>query len=93
MFYHSQKMAADMGITMGYRTTGVDLVTIGENGDLTSSMTTEGVSQVGSFNPYDVVEAETFAWSDGTSTIVGPEKNVEEIIVFFLPLTKVIMLD
>ena len=75
MFYHSQKMAADMGITMGYRTTGVDLVTMDENGDLTSSMTNEGVSQVGSFSPYDVVEAETFAWSDGTSTIVGPEKN------------------
>lgn len=75
MFYHSQKMAADMGITMGYRTTGVDLVTMDENGDLTSSMTTEGVSQVGTFNPYDLVEAETFAWSDGTSTIVGPEKN------------------
>ena len=75
MFYHSQKLAADLGITQGYRTTGVDLVTMDENGDLTSSMTNEGVSQVGSFNPYDVVEAETFAWSDGTSTIVGPEKN------------------
>lgn len=92
MFYHSQKLAADLGITQGYRTTGVDLVTMDENGDLTSSMTNEGVSQVGSFNPYDVVEAETFAWSDGTSTIVGPEKMMEEIIVFFLPLTKVIML-
>lgn len=92
MFYHSQKLAADLGITQGYRTTGVDLVTMDENGDLTSSMTNEGVSQVGSFNPYDVVEAETFAWSDGTSTIVGPEKKMEEIIVFFLPLTKVIML-
>lgn len=75
MFYHSQKLAADLGITQGYRTTGVDLVTMDENGDLTSSMTTEGVSQVGTFNPYDLVEAETFAWSDGTSTIVGPEKN------------------
>ena len=75
MFYHSQKLAADLGITQGYRTTGVDLVTMDENGDLTYSMTNEGVSQGGSFNPYDVVEAETFAWSDGTSTIVGPEKN------------------
>lgn len=75
MFYHSQKMAADMGITQGYRTTGVDLVTIDENGDLTGTMTEEGVAQVGSFNPYEVVEAETFAWSEGTSTIVGPEQK------------------
>lgn len=75
MFYHSQKMAADMGITQGYRTTGVDLVTIDANGDLKSSMTEEGVEQVGTLNPYEVVEAETFAWSDGTSTIVGPEQK------------------
>ena len=75
MFYHSQKMAADMDITQGYRTTGVDYVTIDENGDLKADMTEKGVSQVGIFNPYDVVEAETFAWSDGTSTIVGPQQN------------------
>lgn len=75
MFYHSQKMAADMGIIQGYRTTGVDLVTIDANGDLKVDMTEEGVAQVGTFNPYDVVEAETFAWSEGTSTIVGPKQN------------------
>ena len=75
MFYHSQKMAADMDITQGYRTTGVDYVTIDENGDLKADMTQKGISQVGIFNPYDVVEAETFAWSDGTSTIVGPQQN------------------
>lgn len=75
MFYHSQKMAADMGIKMGYRTTGVDVVTIDENGDLKADMTEKGVEQVGTFNPYEVVEAETFAWSKGTSTIVGPEQR------------------
>ena len=76
MFYHSQKMAADMGITGGYRTTGVDLVNIEENGDLSfGRMTVEGVSQVGKFNPYEEVEAETFAWSRGTSTIVGPDQD------------------
>lgn len=75
MFYHSQKMAADLGITQGYRTTGVDLVTIDENGDLSCTMTEKGVQQVGTLNPYEVVEAETFAWSDGTSTIVGPEQK------------------
>lgn len=75
MFYHSQKMAADMGIKTGYRTTGVDVVTIDANGDLKADMTEKGVEQVGTFNPYEVVEAETFAWSKGTSTIVGPEQR------------------
>ena len=75
MFYHSQKMAADMGITQGYRTTGVDYVTMDENGDLTCKMTETGVEQVGTFNPYEVVEAETFAWSEGVSTIVGPKQD------------------
>lgn len=74
MFYHSQKMAADMEIS-GYRTTGVNYVDIDKDGNLTSKMDMEGVSGDKDFNPYDVVEAETFAWSEGTSTIVGPEQN------------------
>lgn len=75
MFYHSQKMAADKGITQGYRTSGVDLVQMDANGNLTSKMTLKGVEQVGAFNPYEVVEAETFAWSEGTSTTEGPKQN------------------
>lgn len=75
MFYHSQKMAADKGITQGYRTSGVDLVQIDANGNLTSKMTQNGVAQIGSFDPYQVVEAETFAWSVGTSTEEGPKQN------------------
>lgn len=75
MFYHSQKMAADMGITQGYRTTGVDYVTMDANGDLTCKMTETGVEQVGTLDPYQEVEAETFAWSEGVSTIVGPQQE------------------
>ena len=75
MFYHSQKMAADMGIIQGYRTTGVDLVNVDENGNLSVSMTEEGVTQVGTLDPYQEVEAETFAWSEGTSTIEGPAQD------------------
>lgn len=75
MFYHSQKMAADMGIIQGYRTTGVDLVNMDENGNLSVSMTEEGVTQVGTLDPYQEVEAETFAWSEGTSTIEGPAQD------------------
>lgn len=74
MFYHSQKTAADMGIS-GYRTTGVSLVEKDKDGNLTSKMDMEGVPGDKDFNPYDVVEAETFAWSEGTSTIVGPDQG------------------
>ena len=73
MFYHSQKTAVDMGIS-GYRTTGVNYVEKDKDGNLTSKMDMEGVPGDKDFNPYDVVEAETFAWSEGTSTIVGPEQ-------------------
>lgn len=75
MFYHSQKPGVDMGLTQGYRTSGVDMVTIDEDGNLTSEMTTTGVASTLDFNPYAMVEAETFAWSVGTSTIVGPKQD------------------
>lgn len=75
MFYHSQKAAKDMGITQGYRTTGVDEVTIDENGDLTSQMTEKGIAGDKDFNPYEIVEAETFAWANGVSTFAGPEQD------------------
>lgn len=75
MFYHSQKMAADKGITEGYRNSGVDLLKIDDNGNLSSKMSLKGVPQIADFNPYEEVEAETFAWSVGTSTIEGPAQN------------------
>lgn len=75
MFYHSQKPGVDMGLTQGYRTSGVDMVTIDADGNLTSEMTTTGVASTLDFNPYAMVEAETFAWSVGTSTIVGPKQD------------------
>lgn len=74
IFYHSQKYAAEMGIS-GYRTTGVNCVEIDKDGNLTSQMDMDGISGDKDFNPYDVVEAETFAWSVGTSTIAGPDQN------------------
>lgn len=75
MFYHSQKPGVDMGLTQGYRTTGVDMVTIDANGDLSSEMTKTGVSATAEFDPYANVEAGTFAWSVGTSTIAGPDQG------------------
>lgn len=68
-------MAADKKITQGYRNSGVDLLEIDENGNLTSKMSLKGVPQILDFNPYETVEAETFAWSVGTSTEAGPQQN------------------
>lgn len=64
-----------MGLTQGYRTSGVDMVTIDKDGNLTSVMTTAGVESTLDFDPYAMVGAATFAWSVGTSTIVGPKQD------------------
>ena len=73
IFYHTQKMASDAGNTKGYRTTGVDRVTMGENGELSAAMTMAGVEAVSTFDPYDTIPAATFAWSEGTTTVEGPD--------------------
>ena len=75
IFYHTQKMAADMGITQGYRTTCIDEVTIDANGNLSAGMTMEGITTDETFDPYTTVEAETFAWAKGVSSIVGPTQE------------------
>ncbi len=89
MFYHTQKLSDDLGYTRygtdkdgkkvcvggGFRTTGIDLVTVGADGSLSADMTMEGVDGIADFDPYRSVEAETFAWSKGTSTIVGPAQE------------------
>lgn len=75
MFYHSQKPGADMGMTQGYRTSGVDMVTVDADGNLTSEMTKTGVEPTADFNPYATVKAVTFAWSAGTSTIAAPDRD------------------
>lgn len=74
MFYHTMKVSSEMGLPSGYRSTSIDKVT-NTNGVLTSGMTMKGVEADATFNPYDMVEAETFAWSVGTSTVAGPEQE------------------
>ena len=74
MFYHTMKMGVEMGLPSGYRTTSIDKVT--KTGDaLTASMTMAGVEADATFNPFTTVEAETFAWSVGTSTLAGPTQE------------------
>lgn len=75
MFYHSQWIAADKGYGYGYRTSGVDLVTVDKDGNLQGTMTKTGVTATATFDPFAMVEAETFAWANGVSTIVGPDQE------------------
>ena len=73
ILYHTQKMAAEMGIIQGYRTTCIDEVTVHANGELSASMTREGITTEDTFDPYRTVAAGTFAWAKGVSAITGPE--------------------
>lgn len=75
MFYHSQFIAADKGFDYGYRTSGVDLVTVDKDGNLQGTMTKTGLTAIATFDPFAMVEAETFAWANGISTIVGPDQD------------------
>ena len=66
-------MAAEMGIIQGYRTTCIDEVTVHANGELSASMTREGITTEDTFDPYRTVPAGTFAWAKGVSAVAGPE--------------------
>lgn len=78
-FYHNKKDTTALGTKADYRTTYVDELDLGDNGDFTNSdgsiadtkMTVEGVSAVSALNPYASVEAETYALSDGVATLAN----------------------
>lgn len=82
-FYHTKKDTLALGTKQDYRTTYVNTLNLGENGDFTNKdgsvadtkMTTMGVKAIATLNPYDTVEAETFAMSDTVGTVVNTEKN------------------
>ncbi len=69
MFYHTQLLQDSMGIKGGYRSTHVDEVTINEDGSIQNIKASRfGVEQLQNLDPYQVTEAETFAWMGGVST-------------------------
>ncbi len=69
LFYHSQLLQDNMGISGGYRSTHADEVTITADGTILPIIgTRRGVEQVKSLNPYQLNEAETMAWAAGIST-------------------------
>jgi arabinoxylan arabinofuranohydrolase len=85
LFYHSLLMETYMGIEAGYRATHVDKLTITEDGRIMPvTGTYDGVDQVKHLDPYQLHEAETFAWAGGItvkqstepSALYGPVNTV-----------------
>lgn len=85
-FYHTKKDTIAVGTKQDYRTTYVNELNLGDNGDFTNAdgtiadtkMTKTGVSSVGTINPYETVEAETFAMADSIGTVINAEKASNE---------------
>ncbi len=78
-FYHNKKDTTAIGTKADFRTTYVDELNLGTNGDFTNQggsiadteMTVAGVPAVGTLNPFETVEAETFSMADGVGTIAN----------------------
>ncbi len=67
--YHAQKLQDNMGLKGGYRSTHIDNVTIGANGEIQSVKgTLKGVEQTKSLDPFNQVEFETMAWMSNITT-------------------------
>ncbi|HEX2959462.1 MAG TPA: carbohydrate-binding protein, partial [Chitinispirillaceae bacterium] len=71
LFYHNGSLP---GGGSYHRSVCVEQFTYNENGTIPSlTMTTQGAVQVGSFNPYDTVQAETICWESGVETEICSE--------------------
>lgn len=82
-FYHTKKDTIAMGTKEDFRTTYVNELNLGENGNFmnkdgsiaNTTMTVAGVDAVATVNPYETVEAETFAMADTVGTALNTETN------------------
>ena len=82
-FYHTKKDTLALGTKGDYRTTYADILNLGENGNFTNKdgsvadtkMTAEGVTAVGTVNPYNTIEAESFAIAKQVGTIANSEAS------------------
>lgn len=85
-FYHTKKDTLAIGTKQDYRTTYVNELNLGDNGDFTNAdgsvadtkMTTSGVSSIGTLNPFETVEAETFALADTVGTVQNTETSTNK---------------
>lgn len=82
-FYHTKKDTLALGTKGDYRTTYADVLNLGENGNFTNKdgsvadtkMTAAGVTAVGTVNPYNTIEAESFAIANQVGTIANSEAS------------------
>ena len=82
-FYHTKKDSLKLGTKNDFRTTYVNMLNLGDNGNFTNAdgsiadtkMTTGGVDSTANLDPYKTVEAETFAIADTVGTVLNSEKS------------------
>ncbi|MCH5265786.1 MAG: family 43 glycosylhydrolase [Lachnospiraceae bacterium] len=85
-FYHTKRDTIRLGTKADFRTTYVNELKLGDNGNFTNAdgsialtaMTTSGAPAVATINPYETVEAETFAMADTVGTVENTLKNSNE---------------
>ncbi len=77
MAYHTRILEEAMGIDGGYRSTNIDAVKLDENGNIRPiTGTKEGVAPVGTFHPYERVNAATMWNSAGITTTQFGEESI-----------------
>ncbi len=82
-FYHTKRDSLKVGTKEDYRTTYADKLNMGDNNDFTNKdgsiadtkMTTGGADSVADLDPYQTVEAETFAMANKVGTILNTETS------------------
>ncbi|MCR4896740.1 MAG: family 43 glycosylhydrolase [Lachnospiraceae bacterium] len=76
--YHSRILETAMGIQKGYRCTGIEAISIAEDGTIGNVvMTKNGRHQVGALNPYETINGATFAAMGGVDTAPADEVSRE----------------
>ncbi|MBQ2101697.1 MAG: carbohydrate-binding protein, partial [Lachnospiraceae bacterium] len=72
--YHTRILETAQGIVKGYRSTSIDEITIAEDGTIGNvKMTKDARKQVGYLNPYETINAATFAAMGGVDTAPADE--------------------
>lgn len=80
--YHAQTLAKAMGEAKGYRSTHLNKVYMNEDGSIQEiTADYEGVPQLKPLDPFQRVEAETFAWNAGVKTRAAEEGDPENRVL------------
>ncbi len=76
--YHTQVFERRMGISGGYRSTGIDLLTVSADGALSASMSMAGVPQLKPVDPYQLQQAAMVATLAGCGIADGAAVSTAE---------------